>query len=70
MIVIIAKIALVLVLLFCAAAETLFDGKSKGFADGFAAAREFWRPLCHRLIDENEALKRKLKERGESEVSE
>ena len=62
MIELIAKIALVLVLLIAAAAETWFDGKIKGFADGFAAAREFWRPLCNRLIDENEALKRKLKE--------
>ena len=62
MIELIAKIALVLVLIVCAALETWFDGKIKGFADGFAAAREFWRPLCDGLIDENEALKRKLKE--------
>ena len=62
MIEIIAKIALVLALIAYAAAETWFDGNIKGFADGFAAAREFWRPLCDRLIEENEALKRKLKE--------
>ena len=62
MIELIAKIALVLVLIACAAAETWFDGRTKGFADGFFAAREFWRPLCDGLIDENEALKRKLKE--------
>ena len=62
MIEIIAKIALVLVFIIGAAFETWYDGHIKGYADGFAAAREFWRPLCNHLIDENAALKRKLKE--------